>query len=135
MGRITQDAVMSWARSTIVPANSALVIAGKFDPALVKKHIAYNTDQISAGSHAAPIADEVHLFETESLAQFLHLCRDCPGIGSIPLEDFHCDGTALEIGEQTEVQMRIAEHAVRRSCTRERVPASPRAGRPSTGPA
>lgn len=50
LDNISRDAVMSWARSHIVPRNAALVIAGKFDPALVKKHITYNTDQISGGS-------------------------------------------------------------------------------------
>ena len=50
LDNISRDAVMSWARSHIVPRNAALVIAGRFDPALVKKHITYNTDQISGGS-------------------------------------------------------------------------------------
>lgn len=58
LGKITHDSLMSWARSHIVPANSALVIAGKFDPALVKRYIAYNTDQVSSGSDSPDLAVE-----------------------------------------------------------------------------
>jgi zinc protease len=46
----SRDDVMSWARDHIVPGNSIVVIAGKFDPKLVKQHIAYNSDQVSRGS-------------------------------------------------------------------------------------
>ncbi len=48
---LSQDSVESWARSHIVPKNSTLILAGAFDPALIKRHIAYNSDQVPGGSH------------------------------------------------------------------------------------
>lgn len=39
----------------VVAKNSTLIITGKFDPALIKRHIAYNVDQVSAGSDSADI--------------------------------------------------------------------------------
>jgi zinc protease len=53
---LSQDSVESWARSQIVPKNSTLVIAGQFDVELVKKHIAYHTDQVAAGSHTRDVS-------------------------------------------------------------------------------
>jgi zinc protease len=50
LDEIHRDLVIGWARDHVVPKNAVLVIAGKFDPELAKKHIAYNTDQVSAGS-------------------------------------------------------------------------------------
>jgi zinc protease len=50
LDNLARDAVMGWARTHLVPSNAVLVIAGKFDAALVKRHIAYNSDQVSAGS-------------------------------------------------------------------------------------
>ncbi|MEO8704103.1 MAG: insulinase family protein [Kofleriaceae bacterium] len=52
LDHISRDSVMSWARSHVVPKNSILVLAGSFDPALVKKHVVYNTDMVSAGSNS-----------------------------------------------------------------------------------
>lgn len=52
LDNISRDDVISWAREHIVPANSIMVIAGKFDPKLVKQHIAYNSDQVAQGSNS-----------------------------------------------------------------------------------
>ncbi|MDB4956508.1 MAG: peptidase domain protein [Myxococcales bacterium] len=52
---LSQDVVEDWARSQITPNNSTLVIVGAFDPALIKRHIAFNTDQVSAGSHTRDV--------------------------------------------------------------------------------
>jgi zinc protease len=46
---IHRDLVMKWAREHIVPRNTTLILAGQFDPQLIKRHIAYNVDQVSAG--------------------------------------------------------------------------------------
>ncbi len=54
VSQLSQDVVMHWARTQIVPKNATLVIAGRFDPKLIKRHIAYNTDHIAGGSHAKP---------------------------------------------------------------------------------
>ncbi len=53
---LSQDSVEDWARSHITPRNSTLVVVGAFDPALVKRHIAYNTDQVSEGSRTRAAA-------------------------------------------------------------------------------
>lgn len=50
---ITHDTVQDWARRYVVPRNATLVIAGKFDPALVKKHIRYHAEHVSGGDVAA----------------------------------------------------------------------------------
>jgi zinc protease len=50
VNHLSQDSVEDWARSHITPKNSTLIVVGAFDPALVKQHIAYNTDQVSDGS-------------------------------------------------------------------------------------
>lgn len=55
---LSQDSVQSWARSHIVPKNATLVIAGKFDAPLIKRHIAYASDQVSAGSHTRDVTVE-----------------------------------------------------------------------------
>jgi zinc protease len=47
---IHTDMITSWARTHIVGKNATLVIAGQFDAELVKRHIAYNMDQVGAGS-------------------------------------------------------------------------------------
>lgn len=52
---ISRDSVMDWARDHVVPANSTLVLAGTFDIELVKKHITYQTDQVSAKSDSPDI--------------------------------------------------------------------------------
>lgn len=52
---LSQDSVEDWARSHITPKNSTLVIAGAFDVALIKRHIAYNTDQVAAGSRTRDV--------------------------------------------------------------------------------
>jgi zinc protease len=53
--KLHHDLVRDWARSHIVPRNATLVIAGQFDAELVKKHIAYNVDQVSGGSDSADV--------------------------------------------------------------------------------
>ncbi|MDX2087640.1 MAG: insulinase family protein [Kofleriaceae bacterium] len=50
LDNISHDTVMSWARGHLVAKNATLVIAGSFDPDVVKKHIAYNADQVAGGS-------------------------------------------------------------------------------------
>lgn len=55
VGRLHHDLVRDWARDHVVAKNSTLIITGKFDPALIKRHIAYNVDQVSAGSDSADI--------------------------------------------------------------------------------
>lgn len=52
---ISLDRIKSWGRSHVVPANATLVLAGQFDADLIKKHIAYQTDQVSKGSVSPPI--------------------------------------------------------------------------------
>jgi zinc protease len=49
LDHIHHDKVIGWARDHIVPKNAVLVIAGQFDPDLVKRHIAYNADTVSSG--------------------------------------------------------------------------------------
>jgi zinc protease len=60
LDHIDRDSVMSWARGHIVAKNATLIIAGKFDPALVKKHIAYNADQVSSGSDSRDLDAQAH---------------------------------------------------------------------------
>jgi zinc protease len=52
---IHRDLVMDWARETIVPRNAVLVVAGKLDADLVKRHIAYNTEHVSGGKDSADV--------------------------------------------------------------------------------
>lgn len=49
LDRISGDDVVSWAGEHVVGANATLIIAGKFDPAVVKKHVAYNADHVGRG--------------------------------------------------------------------------------------
>ena len=56
LAKLHTDLVNGWARRHIVPKNATLVIAGEFDPELVKQHIAYRAAHISGGSHAPDIA-------------------------------------------------------------------------------
>ncbi len=51
----------------------------------------------AGGDHAA-IAHKRHPGETEALADFLHLCRQCGGIGGIPFEPLDRDRTAVRRG-------------------------------------
>jgi zinc protease len=53
--KMHHDLVRDWARKHLVAKNATLIIAGQFDAALVKKHIAYNLDQVSAGSDSPDI--------------------------------------------------------------------------------
>jgi zinc protease len=53
--KIHHDLVQGWARSHVVAKNATLVIAGQFDAGLVKKHIAYNVDQVGSGSDSPDI--------------------------------------------------------------------------------
>jgi predicted Zn-dependent peptidase len=48
--QLSQDSVEAWARAHITPKNSTLVIAGHFDPALVRSHVAYNSGHVASGS-------------------------------------------------------------------------------------
>jgi zinc protease len=59
LDRLHHDQVRDWARGHLVAKNATLIIAGQFDPALVKKHIAYNLDQVSGGadSEDSPLAN------------------------------------------------------------------------------
>ncbi len=52
---LSNDSVRDWARGHITPNNSTLIIAGAFDPALIKRHIAYHTDQVSSGTHTPDV--------------------------------------------------------------------------------
>ncbi|HET9988500.1 MAG TPA: insulinase family protein [Kofleriaceae bacterium] len=61
---IHTDMITGWARSHIVAKNSTLIIAGQFDPELVKRHIAYNLDQVSAGDRTPPVDVPLHAPET-----------------------------------------------------------------------
>ncbi|HSD90140.1 MAG TPA: insulinase family protein [Kofleriaceae bacterium] len=58
--QLHHDLVNDWARSHIVPKNATLVIAGQFDPELVKKHIAYDVDQVSSGGDSPDVEDTPH---------------------------------------------------------------------------
>jgi zinc protease len=52
---IHSDLIADWARSHVVPKNATLIVTGQFDLDLVKRHIAYDLDQVSAGEHTPPI--------------------------------------------------------------------------------
>lgn len=54
--KIHHDLVQAWAREHVVPKNATLVITGEFDAELVKKHIAYNVDQVRGGSDSGDIS-------------------------------------------------------------------------------
>lgn len=53
--QLQQDLVNDWARGHLVGKNATLIITGQFDAELVKKHIAYNVDQVRAGSDSNDI--------------------------------------------------------------------------------
>jgi zinc protease len=55
VNHLSQDTVEDWARGHITPASSTLVVVGPFDQDLIKRHIAYNTDQVSQGSRTRDI--------------------------------------------------------------------------------
>ncbi len=55
--KIHHDLVQNWARTHLVANNATLIIAGKFDAELVKKHIAYNVDQVKGGTDSPDIDD------------------------------------------------------------------------------
>lgn len=46
---IHTDLITGWGRDHVVGSNTTLILTGEFDPELVKKHIAYNLDQVGAG--------------------------------------------------------------------------------------
>lgn len=52
--KLHRDLVMDWARDHIVPANSVLILAGQFDDALIKEHVAYNVAHVSSGKRTVP---------------------------------------------------------------------------------
>jgi len=53
---LSHDSAEDWARSHITPKNSTLVLAGVFDHELIKRHIAYNTDQVAPGTHTRDVS-------------------------------------------------------------------------------
>lgn len=55
---LSHDSVESWARRAIVPRNSTLILAGHFDPALIKRHIAYSLAHVSDGERTRDIKTE-----------------------------------------------------------------------------
>ncbi len=57
---LSHDVVQSWAKRHITPRNSTLVVVGAFDPALIKRYVAYNTDQVDSGSHTADVEAMAH---------------------------------------------------------------------------
>jgi len=59
VNRIHHDLVRDWARSHLVARNATLIIAGQFDPELVKKHIAYDLDHVHDGSDSQDIDDSL----------------------------------------------------------------------------
>lgn len=56
---IHSDLIKDWGRSHIVGANATVVLSGQFDSDVVKKHIAYDMDQVDAGSPTPPLAASV----------------------------------------------------------------------------
>src|SRR5262249_19970974 len=52
---LAQDSVEDWARKQITPKNSTLVVVGAFDPALLERYIAYNTEHVPAGSRTRDV--------------------------------------------------------------------------------
>jgi len=61
---IHSDLIADWARSHVVAKNATLIVTGQFDLDLVRRHIAYDLDQVSAGEHTAPVDLPVHAPET-----------------------------------------------------------------------
>jgi predicted Zn-dependent peptidase len=57
LDRMAHDSVTAWARDHVVASNATMIVAGKFDPALVKHHIAYNADHVKAGTSSAAITE------------------------------------------------------------------------------
>jgi len=57
---IHTDLITSWGRAHIVGKNATVVLAGQFDPELVKRHIAYDMDQIDAGARTPPLVARVN---------------------------------------------------------------------------
>ncbi|HUS32331.1 MAG TPA: insulinase family protein, partial [Kofleriaceae bacterium] len=63
--KLHHDLVNDWARSHLVPKNSTLIVAGQFDPELVKKHIAYDVGHVSGGKDS----DDIFVAHTKSIAE------------------------------------------------------------------
>jgi predicted Zn-dependent peptidase len=59
VAKINHDLVQDWARSHLVAKNATLVLAGQFDAELIKKHIAYNLDQVGGGTDSEDIDDQL----------------------------------------------------------------------------
>lgn len=53
--KIHRDLVFDWARDKVVANDAFLILAGKFDASLIKRHIAYNADQVKSGARAPVI--------------------------------------------------------------------------------
>jgi len=81
IGQIHRDLVMDWARDHVVASNATLVITGQFDADLVKKHVAYNADQVKAGQHTPPIEPATEIEEE----------RRVPGITAKPSPTIELD--------------------------------------------
>ncbi len=60
LANLSTDVVTTWARTHLVPKNATLILAGKFDAELIKKHIAYDLDQVSAGSDSPDRSEPAH---------------------------------------------------------------------------
>lgn len=50
LAKIDRDSAVSWARASLGARNSTMILAGKFEPSLVKKHVEYNADHVASGS-------------------------------------------------------------------------------------
>lgn len=55
---LSHDSVQGWAKRYITPRNVTLVLAGAFDSALVKRHVAYSVAHIAAGSRTRDVSVE-----------------------------------------------------------------------------
>ncbi len=55
---LSHDLVQDWARRYLTPRNTTLVIAGAFDPALVKQHIAYAVEHVAPGTRTRDVKVE-----------------------------------------------------------------------------
>jgi zinc protease len=53
--KMHHDLVQDWAREHLVANNATLIVTGQFDVDLVKKHIAYNLDQVRGGKDSPNI--------------------------------------------------------------------------------
>ncbi|MBA3455421.1 MAG: insulinase family protein [Deltaproteobacteria bacterium] len=97
---LSHDSVQEWARRYITPRNTTLVIAGAFDPELVKKHVAYNVEHVAPGSRMRDIK-----VEPRTTPQFIAGTTSKPSatveldvhyIGGRGIDDEHASRLVLE---------------------------------------